>query len=624
MQPSQENLHQHARQLFENNLLEDALKTYNQLCASHPDDVQAWHMGSAILGILGRYDEAIVSCKKVISLSPKAHEPYLNLANIHMACNRFTEAKSNFNKALKRKPNDAQVLTNLGGLYIKLNQIDKAIHCLQKALRNNPGNYETLNNLGVAYRLKNALDKAEECFTTVIRKQPEFIDAYINLAGVYTHQQLYDKSEALYKTALQLDPKNKDTLCNMGKLFQTTGEFDSARKCYQKTLLSHPESTEALSALASLSERQGNNAEALDMLTPIILSGQYDTDALITYSTLCRKANRHTEAIHLLETYLEKHIALNDKINLLFALGELHEDLLAYEKAFKCFHEGNNLDKQKTAIDCGKKYFQSIIDCINTETLPQISKSDNTSDMPIFIVGMPRSGTSLVEQILGSHPGVMAGDERDDISDIIDNIKNTYPNLPQYPNLLKTIDKTQLNEISSDHIQLIEGIANGKARFTDKTPLHGIHLGFINQLFPSSRVIICHRNPIDTCLSIYFHRFNNTHAYAKDLSTLGQFYCNYSKLLKHWIALLDLQIHEVQYEDLVRNPEQSTRELIKFCGLGWDEKCLSFHTNKRTVNTPSYDQVRKPIYTSSISRWKHYISQLDPLIASLELYCKDL
>jgi hypothetical protein len=230
---------------------------------------------------------------------------------------------------------------------------------------------------------------------------------------------------------------------------------------------------------------------------------------------------------------------------------------------------------------------------------------------------MPRTGTSLVEQILASHPQVKPGGERGDIFKIIDSIKPDQETNAHSIPTLKTLSPELLNKLAIQYIASIEAPSKGYIRFTDKAPLHGEILGFINQLLPKCRVVVCNREPLDACLSIYFHRFNTFHGYAKRLDTLGVFFREYQKLIRHWINILDIEIFEIQYEELVKNPEKLIRELVDFCGLEWNERCLTFHENRRTVNTPSYDQVRRPMYTDSIGRWKHYAKHLEPLRAAL-------
>jgi hypothetical protein len=231
---------------------------------------------------------------------------------------------------------------------------------------------------------------------------------------------------------------------------------------------------------------------------------------------------------------------------------------------------------------------------------------------------MPRTGTSLVEQILASHPQVSPGGERNDIFTIADSLQTIPEQSGNLQGVFEALTTERLNKLSTDYLASIELVSREHMRFTDKTPLHGILLGFINQLLPRSRVIICNRNPLDTCLSIYFHRFNAFHGYAKRLDTLGTFCREYYALMEHWINMLDIEILHIQYEDLVQDPDSNIRKLVEYCGLDWDDNCLLFDQNKRTVNTPSYNQVRRPIYTSSIERWKHYSEHLEPLRTALK------
>ena len=201
------------------------------------------------------------------------------------------------------------------------------------------------------------------------------------------------------------------------------------------------------------------------------------------------------------------------------------------------------------------------------------------------------------------------------ILDSLDPLPGPGGNLPDS---LEAMTTGLLDKLAEQYLSSIRVLSKGHLRFTDKTPLHGILLGFINQLLPGSHIIICNRDPLDSCLSVYFHHFNAFHGYARRLDTLGSFYREYYALMKHWINILDVRILQVQYEELVQNPDDIIRGMIEFCGLDWDENCLSFHKNKRIVNTPSYNQVRRPIYTSSIERWKHYDKYLKPLRAAIK------
>ena len=222
-----------------------------------------------------------------------------------------------------------------------------------------------------------------------------------------------------------------------------------------------------------------------------------------------------------------------------------------------------------------------------------------------------------MEQILASHPDVHAGGERSDISNMTDSLQKLSGLEGPYPDLLDTADHATMDRLAAHYLDLIRTPSAGCRRFTDKTPFHAMHLGFINLLLPAARIIVCRRDPRDTCLSIYFHRFNAYHDYASSLAGLGVFHRLYSALLDYWISTLDIKIMEVQYEELVANSDAEIYRLTDFCGLERNPACLSFHRNPRTLNTPSYDQVRQPMYSSSVNRWKHYVRHLEPLQRAL-------
>jgi len=575
-------------------------------------------MAGAILGMLGEYDAAQPYCEKVVRLNPHAHGPYLNLANIHMVAERYDEARQNLEQALERQPGDSQILSMLGVLYIKTRQIDSAIKTLQQAINVFPGNYEACNNLGVAYREKGDLDTAEKCFRKALTLQPAFIDAHCNLAGIFSDRLMFDEAESCYTKALQADPDNRAALCGLGKLFQSKGEFEKAGNTYQRALALAPGDVELLSSIATLHERCGNHLSALQTLEPMVNSGHASVDAMLTYSTLCRKQARHNDATPLLEQLLESPQSRNDQINILFALGDLYDELHEYDKAFEHFRQANELDSTNAPESGDTVHLDIMQDFFSKTRLPHLPQAHNDSQLPVFIVGMPRSGTSLVEQILATHPDITPGDERDDIGNIVETLGSRLNTSGTYPEILLETSPGQLDGIAADYLALISSLAGNSLRFTDKTPLHGLHLGLINLLLPASRVIVCNRNPLDTCLSVYFHRFNSFHNYAKNLGTLGRFYRDYHRLIEHWKSILDIQIMEVQYEQLVNDSEQTIRNIIDFCGLEWAPECLDFHNNKRTMNTPSYNQVRKPMYSSSIGRWENYEQHIQPLIDTLD------
>jgi len=236
---------------------------------------------------------------------------------------------------------------------------------------------------------------------------------------------------------------------------------------------------------------------------------------------------------------------------------------------------------------------------------------------PVFIVGMPRSGTSLAEQILSVHPEVQAAGELETIHRIAAGLQLAVPRAAPYPGGALSLSRGDLDNLVKRYLDELPAEGRDRPVFTDKMPQNFLHLGFIRQLFPDARIVHCTRDARDTCFSCFSYDFRGEHAYAGDLVTLGEYFLQYRRLMQHWEGVLDLPLHELSYENMIADQEGETRKLLEFCGLEWDERCLDFHTARRFVLTSSYNQVRRPLYSSSIGRWKHYEKQLQPLIAIL-------
>jgi hypothetical protein len=242
-------------------------------------------------------------------------------------------------------------------------------------------------------------------------------------------------------------------------------------------------------------------------------------------------------------------------------------------------------------------------------------------DTPIFVVGMPRSGTTLVESILAGHPQVHGAGELDDMLLLRQDLAKAHGAGKVYPDFLQTISIEILDQFATKHLARLESLSREAARVTDKMPQNFVQLGLIDLLFPGARVIHCMRNPLDTCLSIYFQPFMQHHDYATELRNIGLYYREYLRLMDHWRSVLRIPMLDLRYEDLVENSEEQVRRLLDFCELPWDERCLRHHESGRVARTFSYNQVRKPIYKTSVARWKRYERHLGPLIEALGDAC---
>ena len=308
-----------------------------------------------------------------------------------------------------------------------------------------------------------------------------------------------------------------------------------------------------------------------------------------------------------------------ERSSLLFSLGGLHDHLGAFDAAFRCYREANALRHARFDGDAVTRLTDQRVAYFSAERLARLPRAAKRDDLPVFIVGMPRSGTSLVEQILASHPRVAGAGELRLIGAIARslNLGTDSGAVEAAPDLAPGLDQESIDRAAASHLERLRAIGGEAARVTDKMPYNFRHLGLISLLFPDARIIHCLRDPMDTCMSCYFQGFRAGNSQTFDLGHLGAFYVQYDRLMRHWRRVLDIPVLEIRYEDHVAEPERTCREMLAFLDLEWDPRCLRFHESRRVVRTASRDQVREPIYTRSVARWRNYERHLGPLKEAL-------
>ena len=303
-----------------------------------------------------------------------------------------------------------------------------------------------------------------------------------------------------------------------------------------------------------------------------------------------------------------------------FAAGRLLDRVGSYDEAFENYRIGNRLFGADFSCRDLANTVDKHVAVYNKEFMRRAPRASHGSQRPVFIVGMPRSGTTLVEQILSIHPEVYGAGELEDINWMAISLPKTLASSSSYPDCVPELTVDACDQLAAQYLDRLSALAPDAARLvTDKMPGNYFHLGLVVLLFPEARIIHCTRDPLDICLSCYFQSFiqANNHQYAYNLEHLGCAYRQYQRLMNHWKHVLDVPFMDVSYEELVADQERVTRELLAFCGLPWDERCMRFYESKRNVVTASYDQVRRPLYSSSIGRWRHYEKHLEPLRRAL-------
>lgn len=529
----------------------------------------------------GKIHEAISRIKLLNKSYPNVPLLFNILGACYKSIGEIDGAIQMFDTATKIKPNYAEAYFNIGVIYYEISQLTKAINYYLKAIEANPGYSDAHNNLGITYLDLGKLDKSIKHLELAISFRPEFPEAHNNLGSVYQEKGSLDAAINSYKRAITLKNNFAQAHTNLGIIQEKTGKFDDALLSYSNAINHDPKNVSAHFNLSYLKTFNTEDQQVLQMHS--ILS----TDS----------------------------VDQTDRARLCFALARVYENLGDSEKLFEYLNQGNSLRKQVlnfsfNSSNNNNSYLKNIFKNLNDHNF---ESSKSSQICPIFIVGMPRSGTTLLEQIISSHREVYGAGELKNLNEIL---------IPIFQNQLNSSDSIITNEIvSSIRSQYIESLINlniKEATITDKWPLNFRYVGFILSAFPNAKIIHSKRDSIATCWSIYKHFFSdNANGWAYNLDDIADFYLLYDDLMSFWHELYPGRIFDLSYEDLTANQELETRKLIEYCGLDWDKNCLDFHKNKRVVGTASVSQVRMEMFQGSSENWKKYKQYLGPLVNKL-------
>lgn len=583
-------------------------------------DTQAFSLLGNINGRLGAFEDAAKCFQEVVKLQPSLAQAHFGLGMAFSRLGRYSDAEACFKTELQLSPGNMQVISELAIAEYSQNKLSEAELHFNQVLKQEPKSFNAVMGLGRVYLSLNKSDFAINYFKRALKIDPNAYSAHHHLATIYMNLGQTDQAEATFKKALKTAPDDIQLNMDMGQLYLRTNKIDKAKTAFNKALSIQPDNLNAIYSIAQLHEQSGDIQAAYDLIAPHIDKGIMHVDMGILFSGMCKRYERCEEAIEYLEKLLASSgdiILRNCKLN--FALGKLYDSLGRYDEAFACFKKGNDLKSDTFNRIEHTSCIDTLIKKCDWNFFINAPRSTQTTERPIFIVGMPRSGTTLTEQILCSHPDVFGAGEILAFPNIIMSLPNYLGEGSAYPDNLKNLTTEILDTFSTTYLNEINKLDDKAPRALDKTLANFLYIGLISLMFPNAKIIHCKRDPRDTCLSIYFQNFDDSHNYSTKLENLGFYYQEYEKLMKHWKSLLNIPIMEVQYEDMVKDQEKLSRELIDFVGLEWDDSVLKFYENKRSVVTASYDQVRQKIYTKSTARWKNYEKHIEPLIKALNL-----
>ncbi len=533
----------------------------------------------------GAVSEAEAELARAVDLDPRLAKGWSALGAARALLGRFEEAEAALARAIEISPGDAEARINRIALCRRRGDPGAAASAAREALAAVPGDARLMTAAAATYRDLGAYDEAEALLRRAIAAEPDLAEAHAALGLVHLAVNRVDEATAACRRAAAIAPDLPAAQVNLGICLLAEGDDAGGKACFRRALAADPGNVEALYNL--------------------VVSGAEEADGDLL-SEIERRLG-------------DPGLAPSEAAQLHFAAARLRDDAGDVDGAFDHYRRGNALRRAERRFDAGEleRGIDRLIRVFDRAFFAERRAWGDPSERPVFVVGMPRSGTSLVEQILASHAQVHGAGELPEIGRLVASLPETVGSGAAYPEAVGEMDLATSRRVAARYLGALEALDGAAARVVDKMPSNFLHLGLIALLFPGARVVHCRRDPRDTCLSCYFQNFRNPQPFAYDLGDLAVYHRQYERLMAHWRAVLPIRIFDVRYEDLVGRQEETTRALVSAIGLDWDPACLAFHETDRPVLTASFAQVRRPIYSGSVGRWRRYAAHLGPLLDSL-------
>jgi tetratricopeptide (TPR) repeat protein len=559
--------------------LDDALAAGRRALALRSDYPEALNNLGIVYFEREEYEVAAAHYRRALALAPSYAEAHSNLGNVLRTQHKLEEALAAYQRALALKPSYADAINNMGTTLRDLGRIADAETTYRRALALKPDDGMALTNLALALKDLERFEEAVAVLDRALALDPASAKALTYLALVRLDQKRAGDAEAPAAQALALKPEDADVLNAMGVVRHEQGRFQEARDFFARAIAAKPDLADTHNNLGNLLKEQGDLAGARDAFVKAVALNPREAGFFVNLADAKAFAadDGHLVAMESLARDIDTLSPLS-ALRLNFALAKAYDDLGRHDDAFRRLREGNRL--------------------------------------PVFVLGMPRSGTTLVEQILASHPQAHGAGELRDLDDVVAAAADGTGTA--FPEFAATSRAEQVRAIGAAYLERLQKHSPTAARITDKMPSNYFFIGLIHLALPNARIVHVMRDPLDTCLSCFSKLFNAEQNHTYDLAELGRYYRKYAELMAHWRAVLPAgRMLEIRYEDVVAEVEAAARALVAHAGLPWDPRCLAFHEHRRPVKTASASQVRRPIYRSSQGRWQPYRAHLRPLLDAL-------
>jgi tetratricopeptide (TPR) repeat protein len=571
--------------LVQQNRAAEALPYLERATRLDPKLEKAWYtLGKALL-LLGRGPAADQAFERSFALSPERR--FMALAAEHQKEGRLGEAEHLYRRILRQNPANVDAMRLLALISLKHGRDGEAESLLQRAISLAPDFLAAILDLGQLRKEQDRYAEALECFDRALTQDPGSAQAHYLRASTLAPAAFTEEAIAAYEKCLELKPEHIGAQIGLGHAFKAVGRFHDAVACYNTCIRQRPDLGETYWSLANLKTYRFEDSTVAEMERRLAGGG----------------------------------LSVQSEVNFMFALGKAYEDRDDYDRAWSFYSAGNTKQRGEVSYDPVQTEATNdrLIEVFSADFLQAHAGLGDPDAAPIFILGLPRSGSTLLEQILASHSQVEGTSELPYLSRAATWLNRNRAEGVNYPEAVRELTPQAFRTIGADYLaQAKLHRRAGTPRFIDKMPNNFPNIGLLALILPNAKIIDARRHPLDACLSCYRQLFAKGQAFTYDLTEIGEYYLQYQRMMDHWAQVLPGKVLTVQYEEVVAEFEPQARRLLEFCGLEWEEACLRFYESERPVRTPSAEQVRQPIYDRSVGHWRHYEKHLDELITVIE------
>jgi tetratricopeptide (TPR) repeat protein len=644
-----------ANALRDQGKLDEAITRYQQALRLKPDYAEAYNNLGSVLTSIGKVEEAVANIQQAMRLRPDNAEAHNNLGNALRDQGKLEEAIASYQQALRLKPNYADAYNNLGNALMDQGKLDEAITNYQQALRLKP-NFDAYYNMGNALTDRGKLDDAIASYQQALRLKPDYAEAHNNMGITLREQGKLAEAVTSFEQALRLRPDNAEAHNNLGNALRDQGRLDEAITSYQQAIRLRPDYAEAHNNMGITLRDQGKFTDAITSLQQALSLnpnhaaaqselgvaftelGRID-EAITSFQEAIRLQPKHTEARCLLLSLLrgkwpdadraaleqrlgESDLKECDRSMILFGLAEVYDAQGEYARAAAVLRQANALSlslcRQKGQVynlDENARFIDNLVETFTPAFFERVRRFGVETERPVFVFGLPRSGTTLTEQILAAHSQAFGAGELyladQEFRALVAQSKGESAFAA-----LSDLQRETVRRIAQGHLDQLAAMNGSAARVVDKMPDNYLYLGLLAVLFPRAKFIHCRRDLRDVAVSCWMTSFRSNQ-WTNDPKYIAARFREYQSLMEHWRNVLPVPLLEVNYEETVADLAGAARRLVEWCGLDWEPACLKFNEGSRPVRTASKIQVREPVYTRSVARWRNYEREMSDLFAAL-------